>query len=74
MDPFYILPGKLLDACMKALPLNNTSEEAIALYDEADTQKAQKKASEDNLTETVIIKEVDASLESRSRPSSGSRT
>ncbi|KAL3658029.1 hypothetical protein V7S43_017071 [Phytophthora oleae] len=44
---------------MKVLPLSNTSEQAIALYDEADTQKAQKKASEDNLTETGIIKEVE---------------
>ncbi|ETK86522.1 hypothetical protein F441_08997 [Phytophthora nicotianae CJ01A1] len=33
MDAFYILPVKLLDACLKVLPISNTSASAISVDD-----------------------------------------
>ncbi|KAF1778067.1 hypothetical protein GQ600_15003 [Phytophthora cactorum] len=43
MDPFYILPSKLLDACLKVLPIYNTEASATIIDD--DDSKNQKENS-----------------------------
>ncbi|ETM42972.1 hypothetical protein L914_11458 [Phytophthora nicotianae] len=56
-DPFYILPEKLLDACMKLLPVSNTANHAISIYESQhsqDTGSAQLQGS----VETIWIKHV----------------
>ncbi|ETL41098.1 hypothetical protein L916_07848, partial [Phytophthora nicotianae] len=52
LDAFYILPPKLLDACLKLLPISNT--EAIAISVDDDDSKP--KATENKLLECVHIK------------------
>ncbi|KAF1788030.1 hypothetical protein GQ600_11701 [Phytophthora cactorum] len=34
MDPFYILPSKLLDACLKVLPVSDTEASATIIDDD----------------------------------------
>ncbi|KUF86859.1 hypothetical protein AM587_10007852 [Phytophthora nicotianae] len=52
MDAFYILPPKLMDACMKVLPLANTQSSAISV----DEDRTKKKSQTERLTECVHIK------------------
>lgn len=58
-DPFYLLPSKILDACVKVLPLSNTKATAISLDG---SQPYQSQSVEDKATpqsvETVLIKDV----------------
>ncbi|KAE9253715.1 hypothetical protein PF004_g1360 [Phytophthora fragariae] len=54
MDPFYLLPPKLLDACMKVLSVANTSECAIEVDGSQETRTVAKK----DQVETVVIKDV----------------
>ncbi|KAE9095774.1 hypothetical protein PF007_g17260 [Phytophthora fragariae] len=54
MDPFYLLPPKLLDACMKVLPVANPSESAIEVDGSQETRIVAKK----DQVETVVIKDV----------------
>ncbi|ETI43041.1 hypothetical protein F443_11912 [Phytophthora nicotianae P1569] len=56
-DPFYTLPEKLLDACMKLLPVSNTANHAISIDESQhsqDTGSAQLQGS----VETIWIKHV----------------
>ncbi|KAI9984465.1 hypothetical protein PInf_005818 [Phytophthora infestans] len=57
LDPFYLLPPKLLDVCIKVLPVSNTKDTAIAL--EGSQASQQSVASSDKASiETVIIKDM----------------
>jgi hypothetical protein len=53
-DPFYILPAKLLDACMAVLPVSNTEASAISV------DEASQEATPTDMVETVHVKDVGA--------------
>ncbi|KAL3659118.1 hypothetical protein V7S43_016002 [Phytophthora oleae] len=53
MDPFFVLPEKLVDACLKLLPVSNTVESALSVDDESSQTTRV-----DALTETIQIKDV----------------
>ncbi|KAI9981399.1 hypothetical protein PInf_009151 [Phytophthora infestans] len=55
-DPFYILPTKLLDACLKILPVSNSKEDAIAIDASQTSQPTEEKKGKP--IETVVIKDV----------------
>ncbi|OWY98730.1 hypothetical protein PHMEG_00030436 [Phytophthora megakarya] len=58
MDPFYILPDKLLSACLKVLPVANTQETAIDI-DAFQTMSASNSGlHSSSAVETVFIKDV----------------
>ncbi|KAI9994697.1 hypothetical protein PInf_011524 [Phytophthora infestans] len=58
-DPFYLLPSKILDACVRVLPLSNTKATAISLDGSQpyQTQSVEDKATPQSV-ETVLIKDV----------------
>ncbi|KAE8980719.1 hypothetical protein PR003_g24351 [Phytophthora rubi] len=59
LDPFYILPPKLLDACVKLLPVANTEAEAIVVDEESQASQTHAKNSKTGAsTETIIVKDV----------------
>ncbi|ETK83091.1 hypothetical protein L915_11626 [Phytophthora nicotianae] len=56
-DPFYTLPEKLLDACMKLLPVSNTANHAISI-DESQHSQGTGSAQLQGSVETIWIKHV----------------
>ncbi|GLE07763.1 hypothetical protein PINS_up018394 [Pythium insidiosum] len=38
VDAFYLLPPRLLEACMKKLPLANSNDDAISVYSQSQSQ------------------------------------
>ncbi|ETN16126.1 hypothetical protein PPTG_06342 [Phytophthora nicotianae INRA-310] len=58
-DPFYLLPSKLLDACLKVLPVSNTPENAISIEEDQDARvTSPDKAVMPRNVETVAVKDV----------------
>ncbi|OWZ20484.1 LOW QUALITY PROTEIN: hypothetical protein PHMEG_0005100 [Phytophthora megakarya] len=57
LDPFYLLPSNLLDACIRAFPLSNTKETAIAIDSSQPEVPAQVKGVVEAV-EAVQIKDV----------------
>ncbi|KAG6616546.1 Dynein heavy chain [Phytophthora cinnamomi] len=57
-DPFYILPEKLLAACMKLLPVGNTEDYAISVDPPLNAVIGGRKGPKSNQVETVVIKDV----------------
>lgn len=55
-NPFYLLPTKLLDACMSLLPVSNSKEDAIAIDQSQPVQETDNKPVKS--VETVVIKDV----------------
>lgn len=59
LDPFYILPPKLLHACVKLLPVAHTEAEAIVIDEESQASLTHAKNSKTGAsTETIIVKDV----------------
>ncbi|ETI35014.1 hypothetical protein F443_18594 [Phytophthora nicotianae P1569] len=59
LDPFFILPNKLLDACVKLLPVRNTVASAISIEDSQSSQTSSpQRATGKEGVETLIIKDV----------------
>jgi hypothetical protein len=58
MDPFYVLPDKLLAACVKVLPVGNTKDSAISVDASQEVAAGARKDSKAQQVETVIIKDV----------------
>ncbi|OWY90793.1 hypothetical protein PHMEG_00040917, partial [Phytophthora megakarya] len=58
IDPFYILPPKLLAACVKCLPVSNTAEDAIEVDASQDTAPGVPKSKYSIAKEVVVIKDV----------------
>ncbi|KUF85683.1 hypothetical protein AM588_10007818 [Phytophthora nicotianae] len=59
VDPFYLLPSKLLDACLKVLPVSNTPENAISIEEDQDARvTSPDKAVMPRNVETVAVKDV----------------
>jgi len=56
MDPFFILPSKLLNACIQALPLRNDATSAISVDDMEGTEVTTE--GQDEWVDTVQIKGV----------------
>ncbi|ETI54043.1 hypothetical protein F443_03105 [Phytophthora nicotianae P1569] len=57
MDPFYLLPTKLLDACVKLLPVSNTEDTVISVDDSQPSQTSRTDIAE-GYVETLVIKDV----------------
>ncbi|KAG1689664.1 hypothetical protein DVH05_002022 [Phytophthora capsici] len=58
-DPFYLLPTKLLEACLKVLPVSNTASSAISIDDSQSSQGVRKdNDASGEQKETVLIKDV----------------
>ncbi|ETO58540.1 hypothetical protein F444_23082 [Phytophthora nicotianae P1976] len=57
MDPFYLLPTKLLDACVKLLPVSNTEDSVITVDDSQPSQTSRTDIAE-GYVETLVIKDV----------------
>ncbi|KAG1711914.1 hypothetical protein DVH05_009155 [Phytophthora capsici] len=57
MDPFYLLPTKLLDACVKLLPVSNTEATAISV-DNSQSSQPPSESTNKAPVETLIIKDV----------------
>ncbi|ETP43827.1 hypothetical protein F442_09518 [Phytophthora nicotianae P10297] len=55
-DAFYLLLTKLLDTCLKLLPLSNSEEDAISVDSSQPSQETTQKKSES--VETLVIKDV----------------
>ncbi|ETM43371.1 hypothetical protein L914_11134 [Phytophthora nicotianae] len=55
-DPFYLLPTKLLEACIKILPVSNSKEDAITIDASQTSQPTEEKTGK--LVETIVIKDV----------------
>ncbi|ETI41588.1 hypothetical protein F443_13184 [Phytophthora nicotianae P1569] len=55
-DPFYLLPTKLLEACIKILPVSNSKEDAITIDISQTSQPTEEKTGK--LVETIVIKDV----------------
>ncbi|ETO58644.1 hypothetical protein F444_22976 [Phytophthora nicotianae P1976] len=59
LDPFFVLPSKLLSACIKVLPVSNTQDTAISIDDSQSSKgPRQQRASGKEGVETVLIKDV----------------
>jgi hypothetical protein len=58
MDPFYVLPEKLLAACMKVLPVGNSEDSAISVDASQEGGHAGTKGAKAHKVETVIIRDV----------------
>ncbi|ETI43174.1 hypothetical protein F443_11819 [Phytophthora nicotianae P1569] len=60
LDPFFILPSKLLDGCIKVLPVANTSDTAISIDNsQASSQGTNPQTnSARGDVETIVIKDV----------------
>ncbi|ETI48531.1 hypothetical protein F443_07443 [Phytophthora nicotianae P1569] len=59
LDPFFVLPSKLLSACIKVLPASNTQDTAISIDDSQSSKgPRQQRASGKEGVETVLIKDV----------------
>ncbi|ETN20155.1 hypothetical protein PPTG_03223 [Phytophthora nicotianae INRA-310] len=54
-DPFYLLPTKLLEACIKILPVSNSKEDAITIDTSQTSQPTEEKTGK--LVETIVIKD-----------------
>ncbi|ETI43194.1 hypothetical protein F443_11807 [Phytophthora nicotianae P1569] len=57
MDPFYLLPTKLLDACVKLLAVSNTKATAISVDDSLSSQISSTHTDKAPV-ETLVIKDV----------------
>ncbi|ETK83497.1 hypothetical protein L915_11297 [Phytophthora nicotianae] len=57
-DPFYLLSTKLLEACIKILPVSNSKEDAITIDASQTSQPTEEKTGK--LVETIVIKDVNA--------------
>ncbi|KAG1708078.1 hypothetical protein DVH05_024763 [Phytophthora capsici] len=57
MDPFYLLPTKLVDACVKLLPAFNTEAAAISV-DNSQSSQASGEITNEAPVETLVIKDV----------------
>jgi hypothetical protein len=57
-DPFYVLPEKLLSACMKVMPVGNTEDSAISVDASQEAGAGGGKGTSAGEVETVLIKDV----------------
>ncbi|ETK83246.1 hypothetical protein F441_11762 [Phytophthora nicotianae CJ01A1] len=57
MDPFYLLPTKLLDACVKLLAVSNTKATAISV-DDSQSSQISSTHTDKAPVETLVIKDV----------------
>ncbi|OWZ06073.1 hypothetical protein PHMEG_00021724 [Phytophthora megakarya] len=58
MSSLYILPPKILAACVKCLPVSNTAEDAIEVDASQDTTPEESKAKHSITKEVVVIKDI----------------
>ncbi|OWZ02724.1 hypothetical protein PHMEG_00025668 [Phytophthora megakarya] len=57
LDPFYVLPSKLLNACLAALPVANSQETAISV-DASQSQTTRDSREDPKIIEVIQIKDV----------------
>ncbi|ETI34982.1 hypothetical protein F443_18617 [Phytophthora nicotianae P1569] len=55
-DPFYLLPTKLLEACIKILPVSNSKVDAITIVTSQTSQPTEEKTGK--RVETIVFKDV----------------
>ncbi|OWZ16801.1 hypothetical protein PHMEG_0009353 [Phytophthora megakarya] len=57
-DAFYLLPHKLLEACVKVLPVSNTASSAIVVDASQEASQEAQTSKKTNAVKTVVVKDI----------------